>query len=97
MGSPYLDDMNYLIGLQYQIGDSLESRIGRVSPNMTKCITWNKVRKSQMEQDQNVVITFEDISGLLLVLAVGLIGAMLFILVELVVKALKKTTITTRP
>ena len=82
-----MDDMNYLIGLQYQMGDSLESRIERVSPNMTKCLTWNKVQKSQMEQDQNVVITFEDISGLLLVLAVGLIGAMIIIFVELAVKA----------
>ena len=71
------------------MGDWGESQLKRVSPNMTKCLTWNKVRKSQMEQDQNVVITFEDISGLLLVLAVGLIGAMIFILVELAVKALK--------
>ena len=78
------------------MGDWGESQLKRVSPNMTKCLTWNKVRKSQMEQDQNVVITFEDISGLLLVLAVGLIGAMIFILVELAVKALKET-INTRP
>lgn len=72
------------------MGDWGESQLKRVSPNMTKCLTWNKVRKSQMEQDQNVVITFEDISGLLLVLAVGLIGAMIFILVELAVKAFKE-------
>ena len=72
------------------MGDSLDNQIRRIIPNHTKCLTWNKVQKSQMEQDQNVVITFEDISGLLLVLAVGLIGAMIFISVELVVKAFEE-------
>ena len=89
-GSPYLDDINYLIGLQDQMGDSIGSKSNRLWPNTTKCTTWNKVQKSQLEQDPNVVITFEDISGLLLVLAVGLMGAMVFISVELVVKAFKK-------
>ena len=67
------------------MGDSLEDQANRnrVYQNWTKCLTWNKVQKSQIEQDQNVVITLEDISGLLLVLAVGLIGAMIFISLEL--------------
>ena len=56
---------------------------------MTKCLTWNDVKKSHMMQDPNVVITFEDIIGLLLVLAVGLIGAIIFISFEYVVKPLK--------
>ena len=82
--------MNYLIGLLDQMGDSIGSKSNRRWPNTTKCTTWNKVQKSQMEQDPNVVITFEDISGLLLVLAVGLIGAMILISMEFLVKALKK-------
>ena len=86
-GSPYLDDVNYLIGLQNQMGDSLDQQINREMENSTKCLTWNQVQNSQMEQDQNVVITFEAISGLLLVLAMGLIGAMIIIFVELAVKA----------
>ena len=68
----------------------MESQIHRALPNTTKCLTWNDVKKSHMTQDPNVVITFEDISGLLLVLAVGLIGAMIFISVELVVKAFEE-------
>ena len=72
------------------MGDSIESQIGRELPNMTKCLTWNDVKKSHMTQDPNVVITFEDISGLLLVLAVGLIGAMIFISMEFVVKAFRE-------
>ena len=72
------------------MGDSLDQQVNREMENSTKCLTWNQVQNSQMEQDQNVVITFEDISGLLLVLAVGLIGAMIFISVELVVKAFEE-------
>ena len=74
------------------MGDSLEDQANRnrVYQNWTKCLTWNKVQKSQMEQDQNVVITFEDISGLLLVLAVGLVGAMIFMSLEHGVKAFKE-------
>ena len=60
----------------------MESQIQRALPNMTKCLTWNDVKKSHMTQDQDVVITFEDISGLLLVLAGGLIVAMIFISME---------------
>ena len=84
--------MNYLIGLHDQMGESIGSKIERYSPNTTICSTWNKVQKSQMEQDPNVVITFEDISGLLLVLAGGLIVATLFISFELlyVVTATKR-------
>ena len=72
------------------MGDSVESQIHRALPNTTKCLTWNDVKKSHMTQDPNVVITFEDISGLLLVLAVGLIGAMIFISMEFLAKAFKK-------
>ena len=72
------------------MGDSIGSKVERSSPNTTTCLTWNKVQKSQMEQEPNVVITFEDISGLLLVLIAGLIGAMIFISLELAVKAFKE-------
>ena len=72
------------------MGNSIESQIQRVYPNMTKCLTWNDVKKSHMTQDQNVVITFEDISGLLLVLAVGLMGAMIFISMGFVVKPFRE-------
>ena len=69
------------------MGDSLDQQVNREMENSTKCLTWNQVQNSQMVQDQNFVITFEAISGLLLVLAVGLIGAMIIIFVELAVKA----------
>ena len=72
------------------MGDSIESQIQRVYPNMTKCLTWNDVKKSHMTQYPNVVITFEDISGLLLVLAVGLVGAVIFMSLELAVEAFKQ-------
>ena len=79
------------------MGDSLESKFSRTDPNLTKCLTWNDVKKSHMEQDQNVVITFEAISGLLLVLATGLIAAMIIISLELVVVATKRKKNKTRP
>ena len=81
--SPYLADVNYLIQLQYQLGDSLENKVSRTYPNMTKCQKWNDVKKSHMSQDPNVVITFEDVSGLLLILVVGLIAAIIIMSLEL--------------
>ena len=79
-----------MIGLQNQIGDSIENLFYREFPNTTKCLSWYDVKKSHMEQDQDVVITFENISGLLLVLAVGLFAAMIFLPLELAVVAAKR-------
>ena len=78
------------------MGDSLESQFYRTDPNLTKCLTWNDVKLSHLDQDQNVVITFEDIIGLLLVLAVGLIAAIIIISLELLVTATIKKS-KTRP
>ena len=67
-----------------------EAEVYKRIPNATKCKTWNNVKISHMAQDQNVVVTFDAICGLLLILALGLIGAMVFMLVEHLVKAVKK-------
>ena len=91
-----MDDVNYLIGLQYQMGEDILSKVFRSNQNMSKCLKWNDVKASYMSQDLNVLITFEDISGLLLVLAVGLIAAMTIMSIELVAVATKRQ-IKTRP
>ena len=72
------------------MGDSVENLFYREFPNTTKCLSWYDVKKSHMEQDQDVVITFENISGLLLVLAVGLIVALMILSLELLVAATKR-------
>ena len=78
------------------MGDSVENLFYREFPNTTKCLSWYDVKKSHMEQDQDVVITFKNISGLLLVLAVGLIAAMIFLPLELGVVAAKRRKNKTR-
>ena len=89
-GSPFLEDINYLIGMSNQMGVSLQSQIYNSVPNITKCITWNAVEKSHMTQDNKVVVKLDDIYGLLLILALGLFGAMILISTEIAVKALKR-------
>ena len=89
-GSPFLEDINYLIGISDQMGDSLGKQVYQRVPNMTKWLTWNAVEKSHMTQDNKVVVKLDDIYGLLLILALGLFGAMILISTEIAVKALKR-------
>ena len=89
--SPFLDDFNYLIGLKYQMGepmsvDGSESHM----PNSTKCLTWNRVKISHMAENNRVVMKLEDMYGLLMLFASGILGAILLISIELILNVLKQ-------
>ena len=89
-GSPFLNDINYLIGIRYQMGMSLRTETNKQFPNVTKCKTWNDVKRSHMAQDQNVVVSLDAIYGLLLIFVLGLCGAMVFLYLEHLAKAFKQ-------
>ena len=72
------------------MGFSFEKNIELYIPNATKCWTWQDVKKSHMIDDQKVVIQLEDIHGLIILLVVGLGGAIAILTVELITKALKQ-------
>ena len=74
------------------MGLSLESESSRQIPNTTKCKTWTDVKRSHMAQEHNVVVTLDAIYGLLLILAVGLSGSMVFLSLEHLVKILKRNS-----
>ena len=57
---------------------------------MTKCKSWNDVKNSHMALDQDVIVTLDAIYGLLLTLALGLSGSMVFLSLEHLVKVLKQ-------
>ena len=89
-GSPLLEDFNYLIGMRYQMGFSLESELDNQLPNATKCLTWHDVKQSHMTKDQNVVVKLDDIYGMIILLTVGLGGSVMIMIVELLSKAALK-------
>ena len=77
-----MDDFNHLVDLKDQMGlefsqDGIEDYI----PNATKCLTWKDVKASH-ETDTSLVITLENIYGLLILLALGLGGAVVALLLE---------------
>ena len=89
-GSPLLEDFNYLIGMRYQMGFSLESELDNHLPNATKCLTWHDVKQSHMTKDQNVVVKLDDIYGMIILLTVGLGLGVMIMIMELFSKALLK-------
>ena len=67
-GSPYLEDVDNLIDLAAQAG-LIDASIRRALPNGTKCNTWQDVRASHMADGHKIVVTFEDVYGMM-----GLLG-----------------------
>ena len=55
-------------------------------PNATKCLTWKAVKNTHLAQQENDVMKLKDTYGLLIFLALGLSGAMMFIFIEYVIK-----------
>ena len=68
--------------------------IKQYSPNATKCLTWQDVKASH-ETSSIMVITMKEIYGMMILLTLGLRGAMAAFLMECLSKAkipgIKKT------
>ena len=90
MGSPYLEDFNFLLDLKDQMGlefsqDGIESFI----PNATKCMNWQGVKLSH-NTNGTLVITMEDIYGITILFALGIGIAIVCFLFEWMSKKIIK-------
>ena len=56
-------------------------------PNATKCMTWQGVKASHETDNSEVIIRADDIYGMIILLAMGLSGALIVLILELLVKA----------
>ena len=81
--------MNYLISMSYEMGLPLDKNIKKYFPNATKCSTWHDVKTSHETKDMKVRIKLDDIYGMLMILALGLSGAILLLTLELMTNAMK--------
>ena len=71
-----MGDFNYFIDMRIQMGFSFEKNIELYIPNATKCWTWQDVLKSHVNNDDMMVIEPDHVFGLIILLLVGLCGAM---------------------
>ena len=74
--SPYLEDVNELIELAHQMG-LIDAQIQKYVPNATKCMTWPSVQASHREHDKTVVFKVDDLLGILVLIGMGLGGALM--------------------
>ena len=81
-----MEDFNNLGGIRKQMGSSFQNEMKRKLPNSTKCSTWNDVEQSHTMEDPRVVVQLEDIYGMMILLAVGLSGALVVLTMELLNK-----------
>ena len=63
-----MEDVDHLIDLAAQAG-FIDASISSALPNGTKCNTWQDVRASHMSDGLKIVVTFEDVYGMM-----GLLG-----------------------
>ena len=81
--SPHLDEMNSLIDMAKQMG-LIHMSYYNLLPNATKCNTIGDVYKSHAEQNQTVIVKVNDIYGMLVLLGLGVGGALLVFIAEIV-------------
>ena len=62
-------------------------------PNSTKCMTWQDVKSSHETDSPQVVIRIDDIYGVVILLAMGLGGSLVVLILELLMKAQKERTL----
>ena len=62
--SPYLEDMNILIGMANQMG-LVHGIFDKAVYNATKCKTWQSIEASHMAFGHTVVLKLDDIYGIL--------------------------------
>ena len=76
--------MNELINLAIESG-LIEAEFKKYVPYASKCRTHADVQKSHHEKDNQVVFKLENIYGMIILLAIGLGGAMLTMIAEIVI------------
>ena len=86
-----MQDANFLTQLGIEMGlfdfkRLLENHV----PNATKCNTWGDVKASHRNKDHLVVLNYDDIYGLLIILAVGLSGSSIIFIAEVVMLEIMK-------
>ena len=59
-----------------------ETDLQKYLPNATQCDHWQAIEESHNAKGQNVVFEIDDIYGIILLLAIGLSGALLLATVE---------------
>ena len=92
-----MEDFNFLLDLKDQMGvEFSQDGIEKFIPNATKCMNWQDVKASHDTDKTNsiLVITFEDIYGITILLALILGGAMAAFVMECLISKIKKTTST---
>ena len=76
-----MDDMNHLIGLANQM-DLVHGFFEQAVSNASKCGTWQDIQASHQAENDRVVLSFKNIYGMLALLAIGLTGALIMLLLE---------------
>ena len=82
--SPYVDDVNELIKLAHQMG-LIDSQIKKYAANATECMTWHGVQASHTKNGKTVTFKFGDLIGVLLLISMGLGGALLSCVAEMMI------------
>ena len=85
-GSLFVDDANSLIQLAKQMG-LIDFSYYNHMPNATKCNTINDIYQSHV--DDLVILEVDDIYGMLILLSLGIGGALLLLSFEMVFKVKK--------
>ena len=62
-------------------------RILDIIANSTKCETWQDIKSSHRIENHEVTVRITDFFGMMILLASGLGGALIMMILELVVKA----------
>ena len=72
-----MDDANELIGLANQMG-FFDDKVQKYTPNASRCLTKSAIMETNREKHgQKRVLRLTDIYGMLLILSLGLAGALL--------------------
>ena len=69
------------------------NRVQGFIPNSTKCLTWQDVKASHETDSPEIVIRIDDIYGMVILLAMGLGGSLVVLILELLMKAQKERTL----
>ena len=82
-GSPYLADMNQLIGLATQMG-LVFGHFDKAVSNATKCGTWQDIQASHQDYNRRdgLSLKLSNMYGILALLSVGWTGALIILILE---------------
>ena len=91
-GSPYIEDVNQLLGLAQQIGlfVDFDNFFQTSHPNVTKCSTWQDIQASHTAHVEKAVIKMKDIYGIMYLLIIGISGGLLLLLAEIFIQVMKR-------